>query len=258
MVWAALLGGGGGAGLGLGGIVPDRRDHSVNGASVESHTTPNPILKTHADVNPAGSYNGGGAGNKAILGHFFSAPLLLSALASVEWTVELLAPESVPIGPNVRPYGNLVVEMDPIGAPGVYSILLIGDVANPLPLGTYSVPKPNQFRCVWSAAADQTIVVLLSKMITSSPAPPGTILVAPASGPAPPLVSGSWPSWSFTIASIVAVYPLARIVNAASGDGGLPKSPTITGGLMLICGSSGNFVQNAVRVLDWKLNASPI
>lgn len=240
--------------------VPGRRDHSVNGASVDRFYTNLPILRTKTDTHPTGSYAGGGLGNKAILGHNFASPLLLSALVSIEFTAELLTPEQVPLTVNTKPYANIVVEMDPIGDPGNYSILLFGDTGSPLLLGVYSTPALNQHKCVWTAAlaGSGVQVVNLKKMIGASPAPPGAVFVAASQGPVPPYISGSWPSWAYSIAGIVATYPLARIVNAYTADGGLPKSPNITSGLMLVIGSSSNSIQNAVRILDWKLNGDAI
>jgi hypothetical protein len=245
--------------------VADRRDHSVNGASVDLFNTTSALLRTKTDQHTAGAYAGGGTGNKAILGHFLSAPMLLSDLVSIEWLAELLQPEA--LGPNTIPYANLVVEMDPVGDPANYSILSLGDIdsviAHGLSLGVFSSPTSTQRRLVWTAGSptSNVQVVLLKKMIGASPAPPGAIEVAAVQGPAVPpgaYTTASWMTWAYSIPAIVARYPSARIVNAYTADGGLPKSPTIVSGLLLIIGSSGNTIQNAVRVLDWQLNGAPI
>lgn len=86
-------------------IVPDRRNHAVNGASVEDFTavagSAGPVLRTNTQVNAAGGFNGGGTGNKAMLGHWFTAPLPLGALASLQVDYEQLTPEAGLVG-NTR------------------------------------------------------------------------------------------------------------------------------------------------------------
>lgn len=252
----------GGGGLTM---VDNRRDHSVNGARVDLFNTTQAILRTMTNSNPLGGYAGGGVGNKAILGHFLTAPLLLSALVSIDFTVLRITPEETPLAVNSLPYANLVIELDPVGAPGVYSIFVFGDVNNPLLLGAYSVPGLNQHRCLWTAASPGSgvLVVNFKGILTFVPGPTANaILVGPAAQGLNPIIgvtlASAWQTAAYSIAQIVAVYPLARIVNAFSADGGLPKSPTVTSGVMMIIGSSSNSLQNAVQVLDWKLNGLSI
>lgn len=246
-------------------IAGARRDHSVNGALVDGLYTSTPILRTKTDQHTAGAYAGGGTGNKAILGSRVAAPVLLSALVSIEFTVEFLTPEQLPLAVNTTPYMNLVVELDPAGAPGVYTIFVFGDVLNPLNQGTYSVPGPDQHKCVWTPGGGNDVLVVnmrgMSTFLAIAPFTCTANLVLPSQGPAPVIgvtLANTWQSRAYSIAGIVAVYPAARIVNAYSGDGGLPKSPNITAGLLLIAGSSANTLQNAVRVLDWRLNGASI
>jgi hypothetical protein len=204
-----------------------------------------------------------GVGNKSILGHFLAAPLLLSALVSVEYTVELLTPEQRLLAVNTVPYGNLVVELVP--GSGIYSIFVFGDVNNALLLGAYSTPALNQRKCVWTAASlgSGVLVVNYKGMVTFVPGPTANAILvpAPAQGVVPVIgvtIASGYQATAYSIAQILAVYPLARIVNAFSADGGLPKTPNITSGVMMIIGSSSNSLQNAVRVLDWKLNGLDI
>ena len=241
----------GGSGSGI--IVPQRRDHSVNGASAENWRNPSPILRTNTDNNPAGSFTGGGLGNKAILGHFLAASMLLSAIASIEWEQESLTPEAV--GPNTTPYGNLIVELDPIGAPGVYSILVFGDASSPLNLGTYTTPAPGVTKVVWTPATNFANVVV-DKGMAILPNPPGPVFVPVAQGPAQS-VPGAWPGHAYRVSDILAVYPGARVVNANPADGGMPAA-TIVAGILLALGDSNNKIQNAVQIRNWKLNGVAI
>lgn len=248
--------------------VADRRNHSVNGASIEHYAAPSgttgPILRTNTNVNPAGGYTGGGTGNKAILGHRLSAPLLVSALSTIEFSVEHLTPE-VGVAGNAIPFVNLVVELDPTGPhAGIYTIFSMMSRDFPLlNLGAF-VDAPPIYTVTWDAALHYAQVVSDRGLYRSSlplpawdppfPAagPPGQFVV-PAVGVGGDPPAGSWTSRAYTMASILAFYPSARIVNANSLDGGTPKL-TITAGLMLALGDSANVKQNAVRLLDFKLN----
>lgn len=250
---AELLEVGGGGGGGGGVSVPNRRDHSVNGGAVDDFTKTPCILRTNTNVNNAGAFNGGGIGNKGILGHFLTAPLLLSALARVQLDYELLAPENG-TGPLRVPYLNAIVEFDPAGAPGVYSVLVFGDPNSPpaLNLGVFSSLGGDKYRTVWTAANYVSVVVFKGTLINSLA--PG---IPPATIPPDATVGAAWPNNSYSIPTLLAQYPNARIVNASSGDGGLPKN-TITAGLLAILGDSGTVIQNAVRINAWLLNGSNI
>jgi hypothetical protein len=243
--------------------VPDRRDHSVNGGACDQFTSPQPILRTNTTVNAVGGFNGGGTGNKAILGHWLSAPLPLGALLSVVLDYERLTPE-VLAGQRL-PSLLFVVELDPVGAMGFYSILTCGDETNPLNLGTYSTPAPGVRRISWTPGAN-FIQVVGDKGVGgagfSPPSPtagpdPIPTSEGPSPGPAPPPPGTSWTVRDYSIADLLVAYPNAQIVNAASGDGGLPKL-TQTAGAMIALGDSGTVLQNAVRVVSWKINGSAV
>lgn len=231
-----------------------RREHSVNGARVDEVRNPTGfILRTSANNNVAGSFTGGGIGNKAIAGHFLGAPLLLSALVSIEWIQDVLVPEAT--GAVIRPFANLIVELDPAGAPGVYSIFVLGDVSSALNLGTYTVLGPTRTQVQWTAAAN-FVNVVVDKGMVIFPNPPGPVLVPVAQGPIQS-VPNAWPAHAYRISDILAVYPNARIVDANPADGGMPAN-TIVSGLTLILGDSNNKVQNAMQITAWKLNGAAI
>lgn len=232
--------------------VPNRRDHSVNGGAVDDFTKPNPILRTNTNINAVGAYNGAGLGNKAILGYWLAAPLALGLVVSVELLIEQLTPEAGLVG-NALPYLNMLVELNPVGSPGVLSVFSFGDPQNILNLGVYSTPAPNRHRTIWTPTNFIQIVADKGAGLPNLGPP------TPVAGPATIPVSegtpqpANWNTHDYSIANILAAYPNARIVNGASGDSGLPKS-TVTAGLMVALGDSTNHLQNAVRVLDFKFN----
>jgi hypothetical protein len=239
-------------------IVPDRRNHSVNGASVEdfSGAFPSPVLRTNTTVNNPGAFNGGGAGNKAIFGHWLAAPLALSAFASMELDYERITPEITGL---VSPYLNALVEFDPIGNPGVLSVLVFAEPDNALNTGTFTpLGPPNQFRSVWTPGANY-IQIANDKGMGPPSLPPPTPLAGPATVPVTqgPPQPANWNDHDYTVANLLIAYPAARIVNGSSGDGGLPQS-TPTAAFMVLLGDSGFTKQNAARILDWRLNGVSI
>ena len=179
------------------GIVANRRDHSVNGAIIEDYRALRPVMKTQTNVNPAGGYSGTGIGNKAILGHFLPGPpfpaggtMLLSALASVEYTIDRISPEVS--GANViAPYVNLMVVLNPAAPPAsqIFVIMVLGDWGNLVPTGVFtpafppnppvSGPGPNLINMVWTPATSLVLVVNFEGMASN----PGYPAVPP---PAPP------------------------------------------------------------------------
>ena len=248
--WQASGGGGGGT------IISSRRNHAVNGASVEDYGAGfplGPIMRTNTQPNAVGGFNGGGTGNKSILGHWLDAPLLLSAFASMQLDYERLTPEIT--GANIVPYLNAIVELDPVNFPGVLSVLSFGDPADVvLNTGTFSTIGVNLYRTVWTPGANGIQVVSDKGMGPPSPAPPSPLAGPPTvpifQGIAPPSL---WTNHNYHLADILTAYPAARIVNGASGDGGLPKN-TPTAGVLVNLGDSGNLAQNAIRINAWTLN----
>lgn len=240
-------------------IVANRRNHSVNGASVEAFSGgfPAPILRTATNVNNPGAYNGGGTGNKAILGHWLNSPLALSAFGSMQLDYERITPEITGL---IHPYLNAIVEFDPLNNPGVLAVLSFGVPDNPpLNLGTYSSLGTDRFRISWSPGANR-IQVVGDKGMGPPSAPPPVPLAGPPTIPVsegPPQVPGNWNDHDYTVTSLMLAYPLARIVNGSTGDGGLPKT-TPTAAFLACLGDSGFVQANAIRLLDWRLNGASI
>lgn len=256
MTWVGLLGGGGSGGGGGGVSVPNRRNHSVNGGACDDFTKTPCILRSNTNINAAGAFNGGGVGNKGIVGHWLPAPVLLGAVLSVELTYERLSPEIV--GPVSLPYMNMVVEFDPVNFPGVLAIFSFGDEANVLNQGSYSTPAPGFRKITWTPGAN-FIQVVVDKGMYPAGAPPvplaGPLTIPTSQGPLPP--AATWNSRDYSIVNLLVAYPGARIVNGNSLDGGLPKT-TPTAGLMAMIGDSGSHLQNAIRVVEWKFNGADV
>jgi len=273
--WLLDSSGGGGGGI----VMPNRRDHSVNGAWVENWQNPQPVMRTQTNNNPAGGYNGGGLGNKAILGHYLPGPpypaggtMKLSLLASIEYLIDRITPEVSAVN-IVAPYVNLMVLLNPAAPPAMqfFVVMVLADWGNVVPTGVFtpsfppnppvSGPGPNLIHMLWTPAGSLVHVVNFEGM--SGPPAVGLwpVIVPKAFGPPGDptgLLGGSaWPGSGYRIADILAVYPDAIIFNwtqtLANNDGGLPKLTTVSG-ITLNTGSSGNFSQSAVQVLDWKIN----
>src|SRR5271169_751457 len=77
-------GGGGGGGGALQEFV-NRIDVSVNKARVDNAQSSSPVLTTQTGTNLVGAFNGGGLGNKAILGIQGFDLMPLSQLFSIVW-----------------------------------------------------------------------------------------------------------------------------------------------------------------------------
>ena len=238
---------GAGGGGGFDAAFAARRDLSVNGARVDGLWSGAPVLRTQTDLNNAGAFNGGGTGNKAILGYTGFSGNGLGTLQSISYRWQELTPE-MGIAPASRPYVNLVIERDPVGAPGDYSIGVTLDAGNSplLKLGTFTGLGADQFQYSWNVATDNIQVVNGSagKM-------PGVPIDAST--------GAGWPNESYRIQDILATFPNARLVDAASGDGGLPAGsiPAITPAIMVIMGDSSFRVMQAKAILETLVNGAP-
>ena len=205
----------------------------------------------------------------------------LGALASIEYTVNRISPEVA--GTNVvTPYVNLMVQL----TPGLVVVMVLADWSNAVPTGVFTPPfppvvpvagpDPNLINMVWTPATGLVLVVNFEGMATPpvGPAfglwapivtpsfgpPPSYALPVPPNAPSPS--PGNWPGTGYKIGGggptdILTAYPGAIILNVDPADGGLPKT-TVMSGITLNLGSSGNLIQAAVEVLDWKVNGAPV
>lgn len=212
----------------------DRGDFSVNKARVENAWSARPVLHTQTGVNTAGGFNGGGLGNKAILGVDVGNGLPLASLLSLSYTWRPLVPY---VATPFQPFVNLVVELG-APAPAGYKILVIDPASVPA-LNTHTTINNGDgtFTTSWAESSN------LIQVVNDTPAfPPGT---------PPPVVNigASWVNRSYSLAAIAAAYPLAALRRVSSLDGGLPVA-TITPAMMLVGGDSGNN-----RIQAWELSA---
>ena len=250
LVVNAENGGGGGGGSGGSGNTfshPNRLDLSVNHARVSTPYGDVSVLQTSTGTNALGAYNGTGTGNKAILGFKglgSGAGTPLASIVSVvfDWMPLTITP---PIPPPAVLYANLVVDLGipvPPGPPGGLHIFVIDTdpaVAGPLNVGTITSPAPGVLRMTHLTASNYVQIV---------DAPPALPLLTPALGGAP------WQTASYKYSDILAVYPSAKLVDAITGDLGMPKSPTVTTALMLLQGDSTQLQMLASAMLSMKVN----
>lgn len=204
----------------------DRGDFSVNKAAVDNAWSAEPVIKTQTGVNAAGGFNGGGVGNKAILGIDVGNGLALGALTSIAFTWRPLVPYVVT--PFV-PYVNLIVELG-APAPAGFKIFVI-DPSSVAALNTHTTVNNGDgtFTTTWTAIGN------FIQVVNDVPGyPPGVPVPAVNLNPV-----GTWPNRSYSLAAIAAAYPLAALRRVSSLDGGLPVA-TVTPAFMLIGADSGN------------------
>jgi hypothetical protein len=212
----------------------NRGDFSVNKAEVENAWSATPVLKTRTGTNAAGGFNGGGLGNKSILGVDVGNGLPLASLLSLSYTWRPLVPYVVT---PFKPFVNIIVELG-IPAPAGFKILVV-DPSTLAPLDTHTTIDNGDgtFTTSWDASTN------LIQVVNDTPAfPPGT----------PPPVVDLGPSWlnrSYSLAAIAAAYPAAALRRVSSLDGGLPVA-TVTPAVLLVGGDSGNN-----RIQAWELSS---
>jgi hypothetical protein len=231
----------------------NRVDCSVNSAHVESTYAALPVLHAQSGGNTAGGYNGGGTGNKSILGFRVGNGLSLSLLSSIEWTWFDLNPATS----GFPVYANLVIALNgPLGSQ-INKILVIDPASAPVLNNGTTITNPDgSFTTTFLAASMNVLVVNGLAMSGVSPGPP---FVMPDQPPAliPPFgLPAGWGSVSYSLATILANYPAATLVEVSSGDGGLPKAPNKTPPFMLITGDSGNQIIRAFRLSNVRFNGA--
>lgn len=249
------------AGAGTGNLV----DLSVNNASVDFGFD-EVVLRTGGvtgSPNVTGAFNGGGTGNKAILGlrGFNGKPL--SALSTVEFS---FTSQLGPTGPfynppgaisTTVPYVNLIIDFDPTVPGGDLRLISLLDSSLTLAIvnviGTYANPGGlNTLIYSWDATMDVLIV-------NSPPNPtPGGVPPSVTVGP-------SWPANAYSWSALKAANPNAIFVDAfpanpvffPTGDGGAPAG-AILPALLLASGDSGNLTKSGKRIIEWKINGVPV
>jgi len=246
IVICGTLRGGGGGGLDF----LSRVDCSVNAAYVQDPYGATPILHTRSSGQVAGGYNGVGTGNKSILG--FNVPTTpLGSLQSLEYTWLSLNPTVF------SAYGNLILDVNGDGS--AYRIAVIDPAFSPLLHNGTTVSNPDGSKTTkFNAATDALVIV---NGLPGPPLPPGAGFVPQTYDTgAPPPLPGGWQHYSWSIPAILAptAYPACRIIAAASGDNGLPKSPNVTPGFLLCTGDSNNQMIAAYKLSNVKFNGARV
>ena len=217
---------------------PNRVDLSVNNGRVTEVNSPNPVLHCATGGNVAGGYNGGGVGNKAILGLDVLDGLGLASLVSLSWTYTNLTPYIPVFWPN--PYANLIIDL--LGTDVTYKVGVIDpQIAPALSPGSSVVNPDGSTTWTWLAASNAMLLV-------GSPFVP----VIPITHGA-----GAYPAASYSIADILSAYPAAKFRRRSSLDGGLPKT-TVTPAFMIVEGDSGNNVNITMRMGDILVNGANV
>ena len=207
---------------------PNRVDCSVNSAYVQDPYSLAPVLHTRTGGNPVNGFNGGGLGNKCILGFRTVDTLGIGSWSGHQYTYKDLSP----LTSLWQPYSNYVVDMNGNGT--LYKIFSMDPLVNPLLNLTSSVTNLDGSKTVTHTGGTHYVQV-----------------VSDLAGVAPfvDLGGGNWTNRAWRISDILAVYPSARFKEAASGDGGMPKS-MVTPAFMLVVGDSSNNLIHAARLTN--------
>jgi len=226
------------------------RDFSVNEAQAYLTSEPELVLRTSALAPGAGGYNGGGVGNKAIWGVWGLDGLPIAQFLSAElvWT-NVVGPAGInyiPAEPTTvaTPYLNFLVDFDPLGAGDIRVCVICTDQLNPAinnAVGTQANNGSNELTYSWDGNTQDVLIV---------GAPPAAV----PGGVAPNVSVG--PGWfenSYTWQALVAANPSAVLVDAYSGDGGLPAG-AITPAFMVISGDSNAQIKQGKRILSLDAN----
>jgi hypothetical protein len=240
-------------------------------------------------TNPGGGFTGGGTGNKAIFGFKGHSGVLLSAITNLTWEWENIAPAETTGTPFlfVYPYVNLLVEL----APALYKILSIDPNENArqplLNIGALTNLGGDNWRFVHDpalhnmqivnafAAQALTPPIIPAMPITSAPTAtmpptlpvplpppyaPWTVCTATGALTPPSPLPGSalaWNNYGWTWASLIAAYPVAKLIDVYTADGGLPGpagTNTPTPSVMMMLGDSSFRRQRYMRIANFTIN----
>jgi len=241
-------GGGGALGGGAGG------GFSVNAAALDGgYDDGSVVLRTGTATNPAGAYNSGGTGNKAIGGVFGFNGVPIADLETIEFVWENVdgpgGPFFIPPGaPSVQtPYINFIVDFDPLGAGDLQVCVVLDDslnVAITAALGSYVNNGSNVLTYGWDGLTQDILIV------AHVPPAPGGVAPNVSVGP-------SWLENSYSWQAIIAANPTAILVDAFTGNGGLPAG-AVTPAILIASGDSGNVVRSGKRVTAFDVNGASV
>lgn len=213
-----------------------RVDCSVNKAYVDDAHGLMPTLITKTGTNTAGAYNGGGTGNKAILGYRGYHQLALGSLTHLALTWRDLTPDTASV--VVLPAINLVVDVSGSGAS-----IKIFTLNQALPAGatTFTTASfgSNRYLYDWQPSVNRVQIVLDLPGVT----------------PVVDLGGGNWTAHAYNMADVLAVYPSARLLDVNSADGGMPAS-FATPAMIVNSGDSSNLVMSSKLIESFLINGS--
>lgn len=218
------------------------------------------VLRTGGSANPTGAFNGGGTGNKAIVGYPLGlAGIPMGALLSVDYTWRNLLGLGGPffnpptVVTVITPYLNFLVDF---GAGNLRVLLACNDQLNPLitaAIGTYANPGGlNVLTYAWSSA--QAVCIVGS--------PPAAV----PGGVVPSVSVGvSFLENAYSWAALAAANPLARVIDAFPanpvlsplGDGGMPVGALVAG-IVIASGDSGNVIKSGKALSSWRVNGTEL
>lgn len=226
-------------------VKPDRIDCSVNAAYVEALYSDSPVLHARSGGNIAGGYNGGGAGNKCVIGFRVGNLLPLTEFSGISYTWLDLNPAT----PGLSVYANFVLDLNGDGS--AFRIVVVDPASLAVLNNGTTVLNPDGSKTTTFDASTMNLLVVNGLPVP--PLPPGGPGFVPPTVPGAPL-PGGWVSNSYSISAILAAYPDCRFSEAASGDGGLPISPNVTPAFLLGTGDSGNQLIRAFRLSSVKFD----
>jgi len=254
-------------GSGGGGFAKYVIDLSVNSAAIDFGWKSNlsncsAVMRTGGILNPPGGFNGGGTGNKSVLGArniLHGKPISSIVSTSFKWRNILGSGGSFynpPAAPTVTdPYMNFLVDFDPLGA-GDLRVLVFCDSGNaPIianAIGTYSNPGGlNTLEYSWNNTQDVLIV-------NAPPNPvPGGVPVHINNGPI-------WLNKSYKWSAIVAANPTAIFVDAFPATFGAPggdvgsAAGALIAAISINSGDSLNVGKSGKNIVEWLVNGATV
>jgi len=230
---------------------------SVNHASISisDNGTAKSYIMTRTDItNEVGGFNGGGRGNKNILGITGYSGLPLSEFASVSFSTNAMG-----TGNNI--YLNMIIDLDgDVTTVGDRKILTASDASGNFPgdivtahvgggaseagnvqnypAGQYDLRSYLPQKTIWGAVGSIAINACGNSGVDSC--------IDPGTG----LALGSHTTTNQSLDLLKACCPNAVLLDAATGDGGMPKN-IVTPSIMIISGDSGsleNFTQEIKHI----------
>jgi len=229
-------------------------DFSVNAAAVNGgYADGCVIMRTGTAANPGGAFNGGGTGNKSIGGVFGFNGLPIGDLEAMEYVWENVdgpgGPFFIPPGGGSvqTPYLNFVVDFDPLGVGDLKVCVVLDDSLNPAitaAIGSYVNNGSNVLTYGWDGLTQDILIV-------------GQVPPAPGGVAANVSVGGGWMENSYSWQDIITANPDAILVDAFTGDGGLPAG-AVTPSIMVVSGDSGNVTRSSKKISAFSINGNSV